>query len=205
VNGGVVGQFDANNHWDEAWRSQLYTSHSAVLRGDARAARLVAAITDRQPELRWADQNLFVDLQLRLGGGYLTKVDIASNMVSLEVRSPFLDHEVVEFAARLPLERKLLHGEQKGLLREYARRVLPAEITTAPKRGFAPALDQWLRGPWSDLVEEIPSRSTFVKHGLFRESVVRDMCESHLNGRRDHGQRLWSLICLDRWAESFLG
>jgi asparagine synthase (glutamine-hydrolysing) len=204
VNGGVVGQFDASNHWSEAWRTRLYTPRQASKRGDSSAAHLIAAITDRQPDLRWPDQNLLVDLQLRLGGGYLTKVDIASNMVSLEVRSPFLDHEIVEFAAGLPLERKLLEGRQKGLLREYAKRLLPEEIVGQPKRGFAPGLDEWLHGSWSQLVRGLEERSVFVKRGVFDRSVVRAVAEEHLSGRQHHGQRIWNLICLESWAQQFL-
>jgi asparagine synthase (glutamine-hydrolysing) len=204
VNGGVVGQFDASNFWSESWRTRLYTHRQVTRRGDSRAAILIAAITDRQPDLRWPDQNLVVDLHFRLGGGYLTKIDIASNMVSLEVRSPFMDHEVVEFAAGLPLERKLLGGKQKGLLREYAKRVLPEDIVNQPKRGFAPGLDGWLRGPWSQVVRGLAERSVFVERGIFDGAVVRKVTEDHLSGRELHGQRIWNLVCLESWAELFL-
>jgi asparagine synthase (glutamine-hydrolysing) len=204
VNGGVVGQFDASNSWSESWRTRLYTHRQVSRRGDSRAAILIAAITDRQPDLRWPDQNLVVDLHFRLGGGYLTKVDIASNMVSLEVRSPFMDHGVVEFAAGLPLERKLLGGKQKGLLREYAKRVLPEEIVNQPKRGFAPGLDGWLRGPWSQLVRGLAERSVFVEREIFDGAVVRKVTEDHLSGRELHGQRIWNLVCLESWAQLFL-
>jgi asparagine synthase (glutamine-hydrolysing) len=204
VNGGVLGQFDASNHWNESWRTQLYTDRQSVARGKARAAELIAAVADLQPELRWPDQNLVVDLHFRMGGGYLTKVDIASNMFSLEIRSPFLDHRVVEYAASLPLERKLLHGQQKGLLREYAKRILPAEIVRQPKRGFAPSLDEWLRGPWSPLVRDLPEESLFAKRGIFDGGVIGRITEEHLSGRLDHGQRIWNLICLETWAKIFL-
>jgi asparagine synthase (glutamine-hydrolysing) len=204
VNGGVVGQFDASNSWSEAWRARLYTPLQASRRGDSRAAHLIAAITDRQPHLRWPDQGVVVDLHLRLGGGYLTKIDIASNMVSLEVRSPFVDHEIVEFAAELALERKLLNGKQKGLLREYAKRLLPEEIVSQPKRGFAPGLDDWLRGSWSQLVRGLEERSVFVERGFFDGAVVRTVAEDHLSGRQAHGQRIWNLVCLESWAQLFL-
>jgi len=204
VNGGVLGQFNASVYWNEPWRARLYTDSQTMARGEARAAQLIAAITDLQPDLRWPDQNLVVDLYFRMGGGYLTKVDIASNMVSLEVRSPFLDHEVVEFAASLPLERKRLHGQQKGLLREYAKRVLPDEIVRQPKRGFAPELGKWLRGSWSPLVRELAERSLFVERGIFDGGVVGRMAEEHLAGRVDHGQRIWNLICLETWAKVFV-
>ena len=125
-------------------------------------------------------------------------------MVSLEVRSPFLDHEVVEFAAGLPLERKRLNGQQKGLLREYAKRVLPADIIHQPKRGFAPNLGLWLRGPWAPLVKELANYSLFVEHEFFDEAVVRQVIKEHLSGRVDHGQRIWNLICLETWAKNFL-
>jgi asparagine synthase (glutamine-hydrolysing) len=204
VNGGVVGQFDASNYWDEASREGLYSANHAAALGESRASVLVAALTDSRPDLRWPDQNLFVDLHLRLGGGYLTKIDIASNMVSLEVRSPFLDHELVEFAASLPLERKLLGGQQKGLLREYATRILPHEIVSQPKRGFAPPIDDWLRGSWSELVSRLADHSMFVEAGILRREAVERVANAHLSGRESHGQRLWNLVCLECWGESFL-
>ena len=204
VNGGVVGQFDASNYWNQSWRSRLYSRDQSERRGESRAAHLVEAVTDHHRDARWPDQLLATDLYLRLGGGYLTKVDIASNMVSLEVRSPFLDHEVVEYAARLPLERKRLGDRQKGLLREYARRVLPPEITEQPKRGFAPNLGDWLRGPWAVLVRDLAKGSLFVEHGVFDQTLVRQVADEHLSGRVDHGQRIWNLICLEAWAGVFL-
>ncbi|MCB9726334.1 MAG: asparagine synthase (glutamine-hydrolyzing) [Spirochaetaceae bacterium] len=204
VNGGAVGQFDASNYWNGRWRDRLYTTRQRDARGDTLAASLIEAIVATRPNLRLPDLNLLVDLKMRLGGGYLTKVDIASSMVSLEVRSPFLDHELVEFAARLPIERKLLGGRQKGLLREYASRILPAEIVSQPKRGFAPGLDDWLRKEWSSLVEGLARRSRFASEGLFERATIDRVVREHLDGRADHGQRLWNLVCLETWAEVFL-
>lgn len=204
VNRGVVGQFDASNYWNESWRMKLYSDRALDGLTDVRARMIVAEITGLQPDLRWPDQNILVDLHLRLGGGYLTKVDIASNMASLEVRSPFLDHELVDFSTSIPLEQKLLGGRQKGLLREYAKRILPREIVAQPKRGFAPSLDAWLRGSWAGLVDDLNRRSIFVSKGLFREDTVRMVVEDHLRSRRSHGQRLFNLICLDLWAKTIL-
>jgi asparagine synthase (glutamine-hydrolysing) len=199
----VEGQLDLPNSWHDALRSGLYGDHVPP-GGALTAAEIVQATLDGVGDLEDAEQHLFADLELLLPGDYLTKVDIASNMVSLEVRSPFLDHDLVEFAATLPLSQKLLGGSQKGLLRQLAKRYLPDEIITAPKRGFAPRVGRWLRDDWSDLVDEFAIRGRLVSEGFLRDDVVRGVVREHLAGDADHARRIWSVICLDIWWRLFV-
>ena len=134
---------------------------------------------------------------------YLTKVDIASSSASLEVRSPFLDHGVVELAACLPLSQKLVGRRSKGLLRRLASRYLPEELLTQPKRGFAPRLGGWLRGEWSDLLRELTGVGSATATWI-EEPVLREVIDAHLSGSADHGDRLYAILCLEIWWRLFV-
>jgi asparagine synthase (glutamine-hydrolysing) len=203
VDRSVLGQFDFENQWSSSWRGRLYTPQSARQLADATAGDIVAAELAAAGPLEDADLHLFTDLHLRLAGDYLTKVDIAANMASLEVRSPFLDHELVEFAARIPLSQKLLRGRQKGLLRLLAERYLPEPLIRQPKRGFGPRLGEWLRGDWSDMVRDLSGNSESARAGILRSETVRQVVEEHLRGR-DHAVRVWNLACLELWWRLFV-
>lgn len=197
-------QLDPSTAWHHDWRRRMYGEAALEALGDADGTEIVEAVLRDAGDLLDAEQHLHADLHLRLGAGYLTKVDIASNMVSLEVRSPFLDHRLVEFAAALPFEQKFLEGRQKGLLRKLAERHLPGELIHQPKRGFAPAVGDWLRGEWSDLVRDLVCDSHAAAAGLFRQDVLRDTAESHIAGTGDHPHRLYNFMCLEIWWRLFV-
>lgn len=197
-------QLDPSTTWHREWRHRMYSPESLEALGDADAISVTEAVLRDAGDLLDAEMHLYADLHLRLGAGYLTKVDIASNMASLEVRSPFLDHELVEFAATLPFEQKFLEGRQKGLLRKLAERHLPHELIHQPKRGFAPAVGSWLRGEWSDLVRELVGNSHAAEAGLFRSDVLKNTAEAHIAGREDHPHRLYNYMCLEIWWRLFV-
>jgi len=197
-------QFGAAMTWDDALRTRLYSGDARVRLGRATAFDIIARVQIRAEGLGAAEMHLFTDLQLRLGGGYLRKVDIASNMASLEVRSPFLDHELVELAASLPIRQKLPGGRQKGLLRKLAARYLPGSIVTQRKRGFAPDTGAWIRGEWAPFVRDLLPNGSLARSGLFDPVVIARVVDDHLAGRASHGQRIWSLVCLEIWWRLFL-
>jgi asparagine synthase (glutamine-hydrolysing) len=199
-----AGQLDAANHWSARWRAALYHPEMAARAAEAGAERLFATLLADAGELCNAEQHLLADLRLRLPGDFLTKVDIGSNLASLEVRSPFLDHRVVELAAGLPLDLKLLGGRQKGLLRRLAERHLPAELVAAPKRGFAPHVGDWMRGPWAPMARELCHEPATVRAGLFDGVVITRVADEHLRGAVDHSERLWSFLCLEIWWRLFV-
>lgn len=165
---------------------------------------LVRAFLPVRPGLEDAERHLHTDLLLRLAGDYLPKVDVASSAFSLEVRSPFLDHRVVEWAARLPLDTKLAGGAPKGLLRRYAEGLLPPDLVHAPKQGFAPDVDAWLRGEWASWAIQMSQESRAVEAGLFDAGSVRTLVEDHVAGRARNGQRIFNLIALDSWWRIFV-
>ncbi|MBM3957381.1 MAG: hypothetical protein FJ313_04950, partial [Gemmatimonadetes bacterium] len=195
------GQYDLINHWDAALRQSLYVARALP---EAGAASVVESVQQGAGSLSDAELHLYTDVRLRLPADYLTKVDIASNMASLEVRSPFLDHEVMELAASLPLSVRMRGWRQKALLRALVKRRLPPELASAPKRGFGPPLGRWLRREWADLVDGLVDRRLAARDGLFDGEVIRRCVAEHRAGIADHTQRLWTLAALELWLELFV-
>jgi asparagine synthase (glutamine-hydrolysing) len=196
--------YDLPNWWHSGIRSHLYDAQWCDGQEVYQASDVVAQHLREVRDLDEVEQILYTDLHLRLPGDYLTKMDIASNIVALEVRSPFLDHELVEYAAALPLSSRLFHLRQKGMLRELARKYLPPPLIHRRKTGFGPPLGDWLRGKWSSLVKELVVEGLAHRPDLFNTTVVQHIAEEHLRGKRDHAQRLWALLCLEVWWRMFI-
>jgi asparagine synthase (glutamine-hydrolysing) len=150
------------------------------------------------------DKALYIDIKTRLPNDYLTKVDVATMMNSLEARSPFLDYELMEFAARIPSNIKLKYGKQKYLLKKLASRFLPLDVIYRKKCGFGIPIGFWFRGKFKSLIKEILLSDMAVKRGYFEMNYVKNILEEHLTGRCDHKYRLWALLCLELWHLMFI-
>ena len=145
-----------------------------------------------------------VDTLSYLPGDILRKVDLASMAVSLECRSPFLDHKVVELAARLPTEWKLRGRRQKTILRDMFGHLLPGPILRRKKMGFGVPLDHWFRGQLRELLcDTLLSERTFSR-GWLRRETVEHMVSSHLEDRAELSQQLWALLVLELWSRRYL-
>lgn len=144
------------------------------------------------------------DLVTYLPCDLMTKVDIASMAHGLECRPPFLDHRVVELAARMPLARKFRRGHGKRILLETFADLLPEEIRRRSKMGFGVPLDHWFRGPLAGFTREILLDKRTLDRGIFRREAVGQLVEEHLAGRFDHAYRLWALLVLELWQRQWL-
>ena len=142
-----------------------------------------------------------LDLHTYLPGDILAKVDIASMAFSLEVRSPFLDREVVEFAARLPLSYKLRGAKRKRILCEAFKDVLPREISSRAKKGFGVPVAAYLRGEWRGAAEQALFDGRLCNGEYFRRDTVEKLWKEHLSGRRDRSYLLWSLLIFSLFLE----
>ena len=129
----------------------------------------------------------------------LVKVDRCSMMHSLEVRAPFLDRDVAEFVARLPVSYKLHGFQRKYLLKKACADVLPPEILTRNKRGFQIPVAAWLRGELRPLVEELLGEDFLRRQGVFHAPAVRRLVDEHVSGRADLRKPLWTLLVLQLW------
>ncbi|MGV7006144.1 asparagine synthase (glutamine-hydrolyzing) [Desulfovibrio sp. QI0442] len=129
----------------------------------------------------------------------LVKVDRCSMLHSLEVRAPFLDKDAAEFAARLPVSRKLHGFKRKWLLKKAFAELLPDEILYRNKRGFQIPVAQWLRGRMRPLMEDLLSESTLKAQGIFNYQSVRALMDDHISGRADLRKPLWTLLVFQLW------
>ena len=145
-----------------------------------------------------------VDTQLYLAEDILTKVDRASMAVSLEVRAPFLDQRVAEFAASLPENYKLRGRTTKYILKRAAAPLLPAFVTRRGKKGFGVPVAEWIKGSLRPLVRDLLSPERIRKSGLFNPDYVTRLLDEHERGVANHRKPLWTLLMFELWQESFI-
>lgn len=145
------------------------------------------------------DQIQHYDLERPLAEGLLTKADRASMHWALELRAPFLDPAVMDFAASLPPPQRVRRLDTKIFLKHFARRYLPRSIIHRRKRGLSVPLSAWLRGPLRDWAEAALARPELTALGLRREAI-RELFDEHQRRTHDHARALWTLIVLSQWA-----
>ena len=137
-----------------------------------------------------------LDIETYLPGDLLLKADLASMAHSLELRSPFLDHEVVALGLALPDSLKTRGREGKVALRRAFAADLPPEVAGRGKTGFGVPLGRWFRSDLRDAAHDLLSGD----RGWFRPETVRRLLDEHESGRADHGHRLWCLLMLELWV-----
>jgi asparagine synthase (glutamine-hydrolysing) len=145
----------------------------------------------------WFDQKYF------LPDDILAKVDRMSMAHSLEVRPPFLDHRIVEFAARVPGSFKIRGSQQKFLLKELMRNKLPTPILRRKKTGFDIPAHEWLRGPLRPLLVDTLAAGVVDHADLFRPVEIESCLRSHLERRENLGYHLWGLMILFLWMKKW--
>jgi len=147
---------------------------------------------------------LLVDFSTFLPDDLLVKTDTTSMMCGLEVRAPFLDHRLVEYAMSLSDGVKLRRGQGKFFLRKALRGMLPDEILRRGKVGFSIPIHKWFRGPWKEVTRDKLLSAEALARGIWREDAVRKLIDDHVAERALHGHRLWALLVLDTWCREFL-
>ena len=145
-----------------------------------------------------------IDLHLYLPDDLLVKVDIASMANSLEVRSPFLDRELVEFAVALPTSLKIRGSERKYLLKKALVGVVPPENMYRRKQGFGAPVGEWFRSDFGQYVDDVVLSDRALERGYFRRDELRRMVRDHTQGRVDHTHRVWALLMLELWHRIFI-
>ena len=146
---------------------------------------------------------LWFDQKFYLPDDILTKVDRMSMAHSLEVRPPFLDHRLVEFANSLPARFKIDGARQKVILKNLVRNKLPGEILSRKKEGFDIPAHDWLRGPLRPLLLEAVEFARAEHGGLFRMAQIDALVEAHLERRANLGYHLWGLLILFLWMKQW--
>ncbi|HET6991816.1 MAG TPA: asparagine synthase C-terminal domain-containing protein, partial [Bacteroidia bacterium] len=143
---------------------------------------------------------LRADMELVLEGDMLVKVDRMSMLNGLEVRPPFLDHDVVDYVMQLPAQYKIEAGERKKILRDAFSGLLPAEIYSRKKQGFEVPLLKWFKGELSGMIEELLNEKLLREQNIFHPEEVRKIRNQMNSGNSgDSVARIWALIVFQKW------
>jgi asparagine synthase (glutamine-hydrolysing) len=134
----------------------------------------------------------------------MVKSDVASMANSLEVRCPFLDHRLAEFAATIPSAMKRDHDGGKRILKKAVKDLLPPDILAKPKSGFGVPLAKWFRGELSDLLRGTLLDDRASRRALFDGRFVKKLVDEQIGGKRDWSYRLWALLILELWFREFI-
>ncbi|HEX8142187.1 MAG TPA: asparagine synthase (glutamine-hydrolyzing) [Pyrinomonadaceae bacterium] len=191
-------------YFTDAAKERLYTDEMReATRGmDAyREHRRYFARVERAAPL---NRLLYVDMKTFLPCLNLETTDKTSMAATLEVRVPFLNHELVELAARMPPGLKLHGLKRKYILKRAAETLLPRDVVWRKKAGFGAPIRSWLRGPLRPLVLDLLSEETLKRRGLFRPAEVRRIIEANLSGREDYNLQVFQLMTLELWQRIFI-
>ena len=181
--------------------SQIYNPSEWLKKSNEYKSKLNDDIV-RFEELNSIESIMAYDLISYLPTDILTKVDRAAMSVSLETRIPFLDLDVIEFSASLPIEFKIRNGVSKWALREVLYRHVPKDLIERPKMGFGVPLAEWLRGPLKDWAESLLDEKRLHQEGFFNVEFVRDKWLEHLSGNRNWSYQLWNVLMFQAWLEN---
>jgi asparagine synthase (glutamine-hydrolysing) len=144
---------------------------------------------------------LYLDFRLYLEDNLLVKVDRSSMACSLELRTPFLDHRLIQFAEGLPSDLRVRRFQMKYILKKAVERWLPREIVYRQKRGFSVPIASWMRHELRPLVDETLAEEKLKRQGMFNPAFVRRLLNEHWAGKADHRKTLWTLLAFQLWYD----
>lgn len=147
---------------------------------------------------------LYLDSKTYLPGDILTKVDRMTMAASLEARSPLLDHKLIDFVGKIPVELKLKNQTTKYIFKQAVRGIVPDEILDRPKQGFGVPVDVWINQQLRGRIRETLLEKRTAERGIFEQKYVELLLEEHWRGRRDNSSSLWTLWMLELWHREFV-
>jgi asparagine synthase (glutamine-hydrolysing) len=149
------------------------------------------------------NQMLYVDTKAWLPDDLLVKADKMTMAASIELRVPFLDHRMIEFAAKLPMALKIRNGETKYLLKKVMEPYLPKAVIYRPKKGFPVPIRQWFQQGLAQMALDFVLNKQSAVSKFINVRVAADMLHAHQNGQIDAADELWSLVVLEQWCRTF--
>src|SRR2546421_3894297 len=209
-------RFIAASHYDEVARHHVLfgsftpQDQESLLTEDVQRASDADIDADARRLFAECDSNNSIecmqalDTQLYLAEDILTKVDRASMAVSLEVRAPYLDPRVAEFAASLPPRYKLHGYTSKYILKRAAEGLVPPFVLRRGKKGFGVPFAKWLKSELRPLAHDLLSPERLRRSGLFDAAYVSRLLDEHERGVANHRKLLWTLLTFELWRESFV-
>jgi asparagine synthase (glutamine-hydrolysing) len=197
-----IERWQATDPVDMFARMSVHDATSSRFVPGARPLQTVLNDRSGWPQLREPLQAMmYLDLIGFMSDDILVKVDRASMGVSLEVRSPLLDHRIVEFAWSLPISLRIGPDGGKRVVRELLARYVPKEMTDRPKAGFNVPVGEWLRGRLRDWAEELLAPARLEQQGLLDNRAVQRLWQQHQSGWRNHKNLVWSILMFQAWYE----
>ncbi len=190
--------------FDDGRKAALYAPEFAAALDGQRSSEVFECEYDKVRGLDFLAQTTFVDYMRYLPDDLLVKVDIAGMAHGLECRAPFLDHRLIEFIGEIPTDLKLRGFTSKYLLRRAFGDMLPPAILRRPKMGFGVPISDWFRGELKEYVRQVLLDPATLRRGYFLPATVERLVDEHVEGRWDHGYRLWALLMFELWHRSFL-
>lgn len=192
------------SHFTSEMKSALYTSDFSRR---VSAIDSYSLINQRYGEAdgdNFLDKTLYADVMMYLPDDLLVKVDVASMANSLEARSPFLDHEFMEFAARIPSRLKLNGTSTKYILKEALRGILPDGVLFREKMGFGVPIDHWFRNELREMTHDVLLSRHCIERGYFQEGFVKRILDEHTSGKWNWQYHIYNLLMLELWHRQFI-
>ncbi|HEY5883718.1 MAG TPA: asparagine synthase (glutamine-hydrolyzing) [Pyrinomonadaceae bacterium] len=193
--------FDNFAVFPRGMQSELLTAETMDRVNGAGSYSVIREVLAQSDATSLLNQLLYADTKTYLHE-LLMKQDQMSMAASIESRVPFLDHKLVEFAARLPERMKIRGTKTKHILRESMKGILPDAILARPKMGFPVPVGAWFRGPFKSVIEEYVLSERALQRRIFDPQFVRSLVKRHDAGE-DHAERLWSLVNFEIWQRQF--
>ncbi len=187
----------------EKARNDMYTDEFLRKVSDSDPLRIISKTLNSSNGLSILDRLLHADTMTYLPDDLLVKVDITSMANSLECRSPFLDHYLMEFAASLPAEYKLRRFIKKYILKKAVENIIPKDNIYRRKMGFAVPVGRWFRGELKGLLQETLLSRDSLKRGFIKPDKIKNLVYQHISGQRNWGYQLWTLLMLELWHQRF--
>ncbi|HEY0408064.1 MAG TPA: asparagine synthase (glutamine-hydrolyzing) [Pyrinomonadaceae bacterium] len=201
-----IGRYlDSISVFTSLGKAALYSTElRSQLDGREPSSALVQDYCARVHSTEPLDALLYLDSKTYLPGDILTKVDRMSMAVSLEARTPLLDHKLIEFVTRIPASLKMKGLETKHIFKQAVRGLVPDEILDRPKQGFGVPIQQWINQELREYIRDVLTAGRARQRGYFRARYVDLLFDEHERGRRDHSHQLWALFMLELWHRAFL-
>jgi asparagine synthase (glutamine-hydrolysing) len=187
----------------ESVKRRLYAD-GAFERLAGATARYFRQLFDALPDATSLRRMTYVDIKSWLPEDLLLKADKMTMANALELRVPFLDHELLEFCTRLPDKFRLNGRSGKYLLKKNMERYLPPEIVHRKKKGFPVPIAAWLRGPLWERARDVLLDRRSLDRGYFRAEYVAETLRLHREGRQDLSRRIFSLLALEMWHRKYI-
>lgn len=189
---------------DERYKQRIYSREFQQRRG-RECEEYLLRFYDEGRCAQELDRMMFTDVMSYLPEQLLVKVDRMTMAHSLEGRSPFLDHTLMEFSARLPAEYKLKNGSTKHVLKETVKDLFPPGFLDRPKMGFGVPLNKWFKGDLTGYVRERIRTGPLQELNMFNMNAINEIIGEHEQGVSENGTKIWRLLVLAEWLQQFYG